>query len=160
MVIEDAETMVAQCLENRRDKIIRYKHAEPNSYLDKSGIDFIIEVFIKRLGRNLRLNFQVKTSENDDTVAFLLPLPENLPAKVAAKLTPVKRAAITKHAKMYPNVKHILFVGKLSYKKKGRLINNVTRKKRRARVLQEIWREIKKLFHLTAWREFKAQKRS
>lgn len=153
--IEDAETLVAQCLENHRKKIIFYERTKQNSTLDKAGIDFVIEMFIKKLGRSLRLNFQVKRSENEDTVGFLLPIPppENLPAKIAAKLTEAKGKIITKHAKRYPKVKHILFVGRLSYKEKGRLVNNVAQEKRRAKVLQEIWHEIKKLFHLTAWRE-------
>jgi hypothetical protein len=142
---DDAETLVVQCLLRNKNKIVSYKHAGQNSDLDKKGIDIVIEKIIKKFKRPISLDFQIKTSDDETTIGVILPLPDPLPAALAGRLSGRKLGIIEKHRKKHSQVPCILFVGRITGRNK---LN---------KVLDEIWREINKLFRMAAWREFRSK---
>lgn len=102
---QDAEGLVAQCLHSR-GRFVSYQRSPKHSEEDKAGIDFSV-TFVHT---GIRFHLQVKTSDNGETVALWVPLPNRLPAHLRARLSPHMLARAQRHAHKYPSIRALLFV--------------------------------------------------
>ncbi len=116
-----------------------------SSCLDQEGIDCVLRIF----SYPFWLSVQVKPSDTGETVGIVLPLPEPLPPDLEKKITLYVRAEIQEHIRKHPEVIHLLFVGRPNSKR--------SKQKPRSRdmVLDDVYRETKKMFRVTAERVFR-----
>ncbi len=131
------EGLVEKCFGRRPDLVTASLFAH-NSRPDKDGIDFLVCFKFKDSEGvpryfPLAMLLQVKTSDDAETVGVVLPLREPISEKLAKRLTFRKMERIRKHQAIQPHVSCILFVGRQENGKKE------------AAILEEIWREIKKM---------------
>lgn len=124
------EQLVEKCY-SRHPKELKFFHTQRNSDLDKKGIDFILT--FKLRGRLFEINLQVKTSNR--TLGLVLPLPKPLPDKLKKRISKRMRKEIKEHCRKHKSVQCILFVSETSDRgEEG--------------VLQDVWRETRKILHL------------
>jgi hypothetical protein len=142
---------------------VKFEHAKPNSALDKAGADFVVEFLTYGLAELL----QVKTSDNGETLAVLLPLPNffieelpnriseeifesvlpKLPRRLQKKISRQMLQRLTDHCRKHQNVQWVLFVARVSQRKDESQIKN------------EIWRETKFIFKILKHRAEKTRKK-
>jgi len=131
---------------------VKFEHAKPNSALDKAGADFVVEFLTYGLAELL----QVKTSDNGETLAVLLPLPNflieelpnriseevfesvlpKLPGRLQKKISRRMLQHLTDHCRKHQNVRWVLFVAR------------VGQRKDESQIKSEIWRGKKIIFKI------------
>jgi len=126
--------MVDECALKYKESIIATK-ADRYRELDTAGIDtFITFLFRANFWRGaiafpMDLKVQIKTSDNLETAAVLLPISDQDMLK-DKRLSRKMRWRVRKHYRLHPRVTCMLFVSQL---RDG---------KTRAMIIEEIWREL------------------
>lgn len=110
------------------------------SILDGEGIDVLVRIF----NYAFWIPLQVKPSDTGETVALALPLPILIRPEIGAKLTNDMKAEIARHLAKHPYANFIIFVGRPNFRRGG------AKPKTREAVMDDAWREIKKIFRETA----------
>lgn len=137
----DSEPLVIEAL-NIKDRGLKacVISAPQNSFLDKEGVDVLVRIFKYPFW----LAIQVKASNTRDTVGLVLPLPGNPSGYLKSVLTPYMVKKAKEHLRKHPHVLHMLFVAR-SRARPGNLSL-----KRKDEVLDDIWKEIERIFWLTS----------
>lgn len=126
-----------KCLKKRPNQL-KLMRATHNHQLDQDGVDFLIYFKFKDADGTLQffplaLPVQVKTSDDANTVGVILPLPDALPPKLKNRITLRKLGRIRRHQGKHGHISCILFVGRPADGKTE------------AAILEDIWRELKKM---------------
>ena len=127
----DSEALVEACWKNRNGKI-QFFHNPKNGHGDAHGEDFS---GVALEGYSYSEPFQIKTSDNGNTVGVVLPLREPLPPKISGRISGTMHAMIAEHFRKHPHVRCMLFVAK-----PGRHTTEM-------QILRDIWRETESIFH-------------
>lgn len=136
----NSEVFVEKCYTQKAPKV-KFIRAISNSQLDEDGVDFLVDFRVKIKSSKadiffpLTMKLQVKIADGEETVGLVLPLEDPLPKSLAKRVSPYMLKHIGKHLKKHPHVNCILFVSRLSSTKSEE------------QVVEEIWRETKKMFN-------------
>jgi len=130
------------------DSFARFKRCEKGrvipvlqgSPLDQGGIDLLTRIFSYAFW----IPLQIKPSDTGETVGLILPLCYPPSPETQKRLTKRMREEIESHLEKHPHVNFIIFVGRSNFRK------NNAKPKTRETVMDDVWREIKKLFRETA----------
>jgi hypothetical protein len=122
----ETEILVEECLKLHR-KEVEFVHFSLESRANKMGRDF----WVKLRNDEVQMYLQVKTADNTRTAGYVLPLPKSAENWVISERT---RRLMNIHFRKHPDIPCIIFVGKPIHGK------------RRDRIIEDIWRELMKIF--------------
>lgn len=127
----DSEVLVETSWKRRGGRI-SFTHNPKNGHGDKQGEDF---AGVTLQGYTFCEAFQIKTSDNGNTLGIVLPLHKPLPPDISGKISGWMRAEIEEHLRKHPHVRCMLFVAK-----PGRHATE-------EQVIRDIWTETESIFH-------------